>query len=211
MQYSHNIATYIYFYIGSAYYGQCSIEPLIPIFMIVFGLCGILKSTEILIKHLIVCFKCSCLARWKRHSKLKYLFIVWRVLDAIFNLISLAWVIAGSYWIFHVYGELQDSRFDRELCHPVLYKFAFGMMISCYIVVGLTCCCVCGCSLCQNPPPRDGEDSRRDTRRGEGRHEREEGSMGNGQRNGHSTDIEMRRFGATNGVYEERVDSPASN
>lgn len=100
-----------------------------------------------------------------------------------------------------MYGELQDSGFKRDLCHPVLYKFAFGMMISCYIVVGLTCCCVCGCSLCQNPAPREGEDER-----GTGNRRRE--GEENDRRNGRDTDFEMERFDATNGVYDERIDSP---
>lgn len=170
-------------FVGASYYGQCTIEPLIPIFMIIFGICGILKSIETLVKHLIVCVKCcSCLARWRGHSRLKYLFIVWRVIDLIFNLLSFGWFIAGSYWIFHIYNDLQKSGFDRELCHPVLYKFAFGMMISSYIIVGLTCCCVCGCGLCQNPVTREGEEGRTANRGGggEGEHSVEETDRENG-------------------------------
>ena len=149
---------------GSAYYGQCSIEPLIPIYLITAGICGMIKSAETVIKHFIVCFKCSCLRTWRRHKKLKYLLLVWNIIDAVFNLMLFGLFIAGSYWIFHVYDDLQNHNFPSNMCHPVLYKFSFGVMISSYIIFGLTCCCVCGCTLCRANPDeaeRHRESSRR--------------------------------------------------
>ena len=144
---------------GAAYYGQCAVEPLIPVFLIVAGVCGIVKSVETLFKQLVVCCKCSCLSTWSRHPKLKYLLIIWRVVDVLFNLALFAWFIAGSVWVFRVYSQLQA---DPSLCNPVLYKCSFGIMICSYILLGLTCCCVCGCACCRQQPSseeeeRDGE------------------------------------------------------
>ena len=173
------------------------------------GLCGIIKSLETLMKQFIVCFKCSCLKTWQRHPKLKYLFVVWRICDLIFNLSLFGWIIAGSYWIFHVYRELYDKDFSRTLCHPVLYKFAFGMMVSSYIVVGLTCCCVCGCSLCRNPPASE-EETRRERRREQGRETHENEVNENHENDGN---IEMESFNlssihATNHI--SRTETPPS-
>jgi hypothetical protein len=197
------------FSIGVAYYGQCSIEPNIPIYLIVAGICGVLKSIETLIKQFIVCIKCSCLTRW-RNSKYKYLFIVWRVIDLIVNVFLLGWSITGSYWIFHVYGELQAAMFDESLCNPVLYKFAFGMTVSCYIVMVLTCCCVCGCSLCRIRSTNSGRSEGR--RRGE----RREGDTGEGggERDGdHGSNGDPPLFAATNQTYfnQSNVNSTLTN
>lgn len=138
---------------GAAYINQCPIQPLIPVYLVVVGISGVLKSAETIVKHFMTCFKCSCLTAWRRHRHLKYLLVVWRVVDLIFNLLILGWVIAGSYWIFSTYKDLRGAPNSSDLCNPVLYRFSFGMMISSYIVVGLTCCSVCVCALCKTPPP----------------------------------------------------------
>ena len=139
-------------YAGAVYLGQCAIEPRIPEFLVVYGVCGVVKSIETLIKQVLVCTKPACITTCRRHPRLKYLLLTWRIVDFVFNLVLLGWSIAGSYWIFHVYHDLMEVNFDNAYCHPVLYKFAFGMMICIYIVVGLTCCCVCGCTLCRSQP-----------------------------------------------------------
>lgn len=140
-------------YTGAGYLGDCPIEPNIPIYMIVAGICGIIKSVEALLKQIMVCSKASslqsCLKKWKRHSKLKYFLIVWRVGDLIFNLMLLGLFIAGSYWIFHVYNDLRKDGFPSSECNNNLYKISFGVMVSIYIILALTCCCVCGCALCR--------------------------------------------------------------
>ena len=141
---------------GIAYLGQCSIEPLIPIFLIVTGVCGILKSTETLVKQLIICCKYS----WSQNSKLKYVKITWRVAELLFNLVLFGWFIAGSYWVFHVYSQLLEMDFDPALCNPILYKCAFGIMICSYILLFMTCCCVCGCACFRKQPSAEEEDRR---------------------------------------------------
>lgn len=147
------------FYTGAGYLGECSIEPNIPIYMIVAGICGIIKSIEALMKQIMVCSKASslqdCLKRWKNHSKLKYFLIVWRIADVVFNLLLLGLFIAGSYWIFHVYNDLRKDGFPSSECNNNLYKISFGMMVSIYIILALTCCCVCGCALCRIKSPSD--------------------------------------------------------
>ena len=118
------------------------------------GVCGIIKSIEALLKQIMVCSMVSslqsCLRKWKKHPKLKYFLLVWRICDVIFNLLLLGLFIAGSYWVFHVYAELRETGFPIDECHPILYKISFGVMVSSYIVLALTCCCVCGCALCRN-------------------------------------------------------------
>ena len=126
---------------------------MIPVYLIMAGVCGVIKSVEALLKQVMVCSKVSslqsCLQKWKRHQKLKYFLPAWRIGDLIFNLILLGLFIAGSYWVFHVYAELKGAGFPNDKCDPILYKISFGIMISIYIVLALTCCCVCGCTLCR--------------------------------------------------------------
>ena len=73
----------------------------------------------------------------------------------------LAWIITGSYWIYHVYAEVNDSNFTN--CNELLYKFAFGILTSSYILLTLMCCCTCACGLClrrnrQQREEREGEE-----------------------------------------------------
>ncbi len=139
--------------LGIGYLGDCPIEPMVPIYLILAGICGIIKSIEALLKQVMVCSKASslqnCLRKWKKHPKLKYLLLLWHLADLVFNLMLLGLFIAGSYWVFHVYNELKGAGFPVEECDPVLYKISFGVMVSVYIMLVLTCCCVCGCALCR--------------------------------------------------------------
>ena len=127
---------------------------MIPIYLVLAGICGIVKSIEAVVKQFMVSARCSCfrscLQRWKKHPKLKYLLLVWRILDLIFNLVLLGLFIAGSYWIFHVYQDLRKRDYPSDECDPVLYKISFGIMICTYIIFVSTCSCVCGCALCRN-------------------------------------------------------------
>ena len=126
---------------------------MVPVYLILAGVCGIIKSIEALLKQVMVCSKASslqnCVRKWKKHSKLKYLLLLWHIGDLLFNLMLLGLFIAGSYWVFHVYAELRRAGFPSQDCDPVLYKISFGVMVSSYIILALTCCCVCGCAFCR--------------------------------------------------------------
>lgn len=143
---------------GFAYLDDCSIEPLIPIFLIIAGVCGVLKSIGTLVKQLIICCKFSM----SRSKKFKYMKYTWRIVELLFNILLFAWFIAGSYWVFHVYDDLQAAEFDPKLCNPVLYKCAFGIMICSYILLFMTCCCVCVCACFRKPPAAEEEGGRED-------------------------------------------------
>ena len=77
-----------------------------------------------------------------KHSK--YYVLTWRIANLIFNLFMLAWIIAGSYWVYHIYRKVNSTEY--ETCNELLYKFAFGIVTSSYILLVLICCCTCCCA-----------------------------------------------------------------
>lgn len=156
---------------GSIYVGQCQIEPYIPIFLIVGGISGVLKNVSLISESILK----RCSHRLPTCTKkAKYAKHVWKILNLIFNLFLLAWIIAGSYWIYRVYADVNSSTYTN--CNEVLYKFSFGILTSSYILLVLMCCCTCCCGLCLRRNVQNQEE--REEAEGGGRSDGESGDSG---------------------------------
>lgn len=125
--------------IGIVYIEQCPKQPYIPIFLVVAGALTILSSTvNIFIQKL---FSTGTVPE-KNVSD--------RGLIAVTNLlhgITFSWYIAGCIWI---YGAFQpEYNFQPEMksvyCNRNLYLFAFWLMSSAFIVIGVAF--VFGCTI----------------------------------------------------------------
>ena len=147
--------------------GECSLEPNIPIFLIVGGISGVLKNLFLILESM----SKRCPHRFHPCSpkKRKYLKYAWKIFNIIFTLFMLAWIIAGSYWIYHIYSEVMRIDFgksssDGRSCNELLYKFSFGILTSSYILLVLMLCCTCCCSCClnTNPAEEEGEEEEED-------------------------------------------------
>ena len=111
----------------------------------------------------------------------------------------LAWIIAGSYWIFSLYKTVHSNDFSN--CNELLYKFGFSIVISSYILLVLMCCCTCICAgIClRRKKDRDEEDPEEEE---EGEGEERDGSEGESRTLGGSEE-ELDNDSLTRGAGEE--------
>ncbi|XP_040184785.1 transmembrane protein 272-like isoform X2 [Rana temporaria] len=114
--------------IGTSYIDKCSIEPMIPIYLIVAGAVHLVGFVLLPLKLVF--------------EKLMY------AIEGILVLFSLCWFIAGSVWVFRIY---QVSPRD---CDDTVYTFAFRILIFEYVflclavfLICLRTCCGCGLGL----------------------------------------------------------------
>lgn len=110
--------------------GECPLQPLVPLFLVVGGLAGIIK-TVLLITENIVRQKASTLYSRVRHPKV--IVRMWKVGNLFFNLFLLALIITGSYWVYSIYGEAVATGYST--CNTVLYKFAFSFVTCSYVIL----------------------------------------------------------------------------
>lgn len=82
-------------------------------------------------------------------ERVRYVNYAWKVLNLLFNLFLLGWVVAGSYWIYHVYPTVNRAGYNASsTCDELLYKFSFGILTSSYILLAIMLFFVCCCGLC---------------------------------------------------------------
>ena len=131
---------------GIYFIDRCPAEPNIPVFLVVGGVSGALKNIALVLENIVK--RTSHRFSVESARRLRYAKFTWRGVNLIFDLFLMAWIIAGSYWIYHIYREV-DPDFDE--CHETLYKFAFGVITSSYILFAMMCCCMCVCGVCLLP------------------------------------------------------------
>ena len=131
---------------GSHYIDDCPAEPNIPIFLVVGGMSGAIKNIVLVFENIVK--RTSHRFSVESSRRLRYIKFTWRGVNFIFNLFLIAWIIAGSYWIYHIYRQVDPAY---KNCHETLYKLAFGVITSSYILFTLMCCCACFCGLCLIP------------------------------------------------------------
>jgi hypothetical protein len=117
------------------YFGQCPIQPLIIIYMIVHA--SVQLGLIILAFFGVIIVQCI----YSRNETIgTVILIIVLFLQIITVLFSLAWVIAGSIWIFGakangVQGDNPDMT--STYCQSQLYKAAFILLIINYVIHGL--------------------------------------------------------------------------
>jgi len=127
--------------IGSYHFYDCPKERMIPIYLIVFGVAGLLKNLISLVKKLkahIVGDDDATRDSTKETS-----------CDNIITLFIVAWFIAGNVWIYRIYMPTSDE------CESHLYLYAFWLTTAVYILFGLLVCCIlcaAGCALGSTVP-----------------------------------------------------------
>ncbi|CAK8673691.1 unnamed protein product [Clavelina lepadiformis] len=114
--------------------GHCSAEKLIPIWMIVGGLLGLVIDIMWTVNR-IVDYRCTYLRdeddNYIRSCKCFVLCIVWFFL-------ALGWFIAGNVWVYRIYAP-QTSDVESSLyCEALVYYLAFWIITVFYICVCLT-------------------------------------------------------------------------
>ncbi|CAF0860744.1 unnamed protein product [Adineta ricciae] len=117
------------------YFGQCPMQPMIPIYMIVHAAVHLGLIVFALIGVIVV----QCIYSFHETIGIVLLVLV-LVLHTILGIFSFAWLIAGSVWIFGAKADgVQGSNPDitSTYCQSHLYKAAFTLLIINYIAHGL--------------------------------------------------------------------------
>ncbi|CAF0818200.1 unnamed protein product [Brachionus calyciflorus] len=122
--------------IGAIYKDQCTIDHKIPIWLIVYGVFGLLNVILRTVQNSHYIFK-------KARNELNESFkIKMRIL--IIDLFLFAWFICGNVWIYSVKSKVvTDNQLDPSYCHANCYYFAFWMITIKWILLGILCCCYC--------------------------------------------------------------------
>ncbi|XP_074651057.1 transmembrane protein 272-like isoform X2 [Tubulanus polymorphus] len=123
--------------IGSIYLHDCTIEPYIPIYLIVGGVFGVIKNLSTTAQRISNHRKKNDDENAKSNP-----------FDGLISCFLLAWFIAGNVWIYRVHRTFSPDPASGNLyCHPTLYWFAFWITTATYIMLAFICCCMC-CAGC---------------------------------------------------------------
>ncbi|UJR11765.1 hypothetical protein I4U23_015946 [Adineta vaga] len=129
--------------IGQIYKNDCPIQPWIPRWMTVFGAVGLSTFPLIFIIMFITFKRCS--------DDITIGSSISGCITCLLVFFFLAWLITGSVWVFPARSKVQyDQPNEAHYCRENLYKFAFGLLLVQYSLIGLLICCsgiVAVCSM----------------------------------------------------------------
>lgn len=124
--------------IGSIYLNECPIQKYIPVWLIGFGVYGLFYA-------LISTFE-KTYEFYRKKSDPEYKFNKLVAIKTIIGLFGFAWLIAGSVWVYKIYGTVDyNNEMSPNYCQKDAYLFAFSVLTTIYSIGGFMCCCVCCC------------------------------------------------------------------
>ncbi|PSN55101.1 hypothetical protein C0J52_01871 [Blattella germanica] len=129
--------------IGSIYLYDCPQGEYIPIYLLVGGGFGVLKQ----LLHL------SARVR-QREEEQEEERIRQSPTQTLINCFMLGWFIIGSVWVYKEYEPNYDPK-KGTYCNRTLYLFAFWLITSVYIVLGVITMCLCSISVASIAFQRD--------------------------------------------------------
>ena len=118
-------------------------EPFIPIYLIVGGSFGMLKTV------IVLCQRAGS-SRDEEEEVDEDQSMSSKFIDGVLNLFLFTWFIAGNIWVYSHYKPNPAPPVHDPLnyCDPVLYMFAFWVITVSYIVMGAICFCTCCLGIC---------------------------------------------------------------
>jgi len=127
--------------IGSIYLHDCPRQRFIPIYLIVSG-CFLVAGSlfEAIKRH-------CCKRKDENNENISVKDLLRNPLGSLVLLFTLAWLIAGSVWIYSIRNDYDsEDPTSEKFCHPVLFKFSFWMTTAQYILLAigmviLSCIC----------------------------------------------------------------------
>ena len=122
--------------IGSRFAGQCPLDGLIPRYLIIAGILGIILGILGCVQNVLAAnFFSNVTQPVPRMILLTLTFVIATLL-----LFLLAWFVAGCYWVFRSWNIVQyDDPDQGDYCHPFLYRFAYWMLLLTLIIKLLAC------------------------------------------------------------------------
>jgi len=134
------ILAIIHLIYGIEYLGQCTIQPMINIYMIVNA--SVALFIILLALSGVIIVRCIYPHLEEENHKIiaRRLILIVVILTLIVLLFSLAWLVTGSVWIFGAKSngvQGSDPMATTTYCQSNLYRAAFTLVIVNYIVHGL--------------------------------------------------------------------------
>lgn len=121
--------------IGSYYLKNCTIQKMIPIWLIVLGVLMMIKNISTLV-HRINSIK-------KREDTSSSTAL--NVFDSFMSIFIVIWFICGNIWVYSIYDRVQhiNPADLNSYCSKNTYLFSFWFITSIYIVMGFACIMFC--------------------------------------------------------------------
>lgn len=127
---------------GAKYKDDCPVEPFIPIYLIVGGSFGMLKTIIVLCQRARTHEDDADIDEDQSMST--------KFIDGVLNLFLFTWFIAGNIWVYSKYrpNPTPPPSDPLNYCNPTLYLFAFWVITASYILMGSICFCICCLGVC---------------------------------------------------------------
>ncbi|XP_064608849.1 transmembrane protein 272-like [Liolophura sinensis] len=119
---------------GALYFHQCSVEPYIPIYLIVMGSFSLF---QIIVNIVLRYRKQPSSGEYDDEAQDRM-----RPFEVLITCFILGWFIAGNVWIYRTYGMYQwTDKAAANYCNRELYLFSFWITSAIYIMFACLCCC----------------------------------------------------------------------
>ena len=131
------------------YKDDCPIEPFIPIYLIVGGSFGIIKTIVIIFQRILYgqdsFSKDAAAVELPEETP-----IAWMLIDSVLNLFLFTWFVAGNIWVYSKFKPpfAPPPHEPMNYCNKTLYMFSFWIITLSYMIMGLICLCTCCLGLC---------------------------------------------------------------
>ena len=127
-------------FLGLEYRKQCTIQPNIPIYLIVFGAFGIFRNILCVIDKIKERLSNNEGSGEDGNSKEK-------ACGSTMDIFLFVWFLCGNIWVYGISQPDFRNVYSSEHCNRTVYVFAFWLNTSIYIVFGAfcICCCLLGC------------------------------------------------------------------
>nr|XP_023688227.1 uncharacterized protein LOC111854478 isoform X4 [Paramormyrops kingsleyae] len=107
--------------LGSLHINDCPKQPYIPIYLLVFGVVGILLQVQYFLGKF--CTQCqNPVAEWLSTGC--------RLLLCLF---AVCWLITGSVWVYSIFPPNYESPRKPDYCEKTMYLFAFWSNNAIYV------------------------------------------------------------------------------
>lgn len=127
--------------IGVTNQDKCTIEPRIPLWLIVYGSVGLGYAVINAVSKLLDFIKKRKDPTAKNKSGL-----LLNCLAQLIGMFLFVWFIIGNVWVYGIGDQVQYNQLTdpATYCDKLVYLFAFWSITATWILIGLSCFCCCG-------------------------------------------------------------------
>ena len=138
----------LFFVLGVKYKDDCPLEPFIPIYLIVGGSFGVIKTIIVIMQGIL--YTGDVFQGRNSEKPVDERPSAWIFIDGFLNLFLFTWFIAGNIWVYSNYKPHFTPPLHQPLnyCNKTLYLFSFWVITVSYIIVCILCLCTCCLGLC---------------------------------------------------------------